>query len=435
MIEIIPNPDNVPGAVSTGYQRQNTLLYASSVGHMNIGIVNKDNLEAPQIMAGSVFELNGMFYKCSANEPMSGSTSNNVVNYIYAIPNAGSATFQYGTTKPTFFPEKGGWYNGNNRAIALLFMNNGAYYGKRIIKDLRDELIPDGVGKVSSGGTLVASVSGNEKKDITLEKGFYRIEIAGSKGGDGGEGNVSGGIGGYGGYIKTQIYNDHKTYTVVIFSAKQGEVGQTGGYGDGSDNPNGVVGGGGGGGGGTGAFIIDEMNIGLYAFGGGGGGGGGGTNSGSANNDNGGSGGSGGGGSGENGIQGGRASEYGRDPVSGGYILTTEEGIGKEGGIGGTKSQGGYGGTAGPIPDNITLPSGGAGGGIYYSLNILFPLQGGKGGKGGNGEDAIYTPPYNGQGGPTITSGGNGEPGGNSVDSTVGNAPSADGFVRVYKVA
>jgi hypothetical protein len=137
-----------------------------------------------------------------------------------------------------------------------------------------DNPIPYEIGQVTTGGTLVASTSGTEKKEISLKKGFYRIELAGSRGGDGGTGENQRGIGARGGYINTVIYIPY-TITATIFSAKRGDKGEDGGYTDDSDDPDGRTagGGGGGGGGGTAGFIIILLFMFFCAYGGGGGGG------------------------------------------------------------------------------------------------------------------------------------------------------------------
>ena len=138
---------------------------------------------------------------------MSGTASNNAVNYIYCVPanDGGSTSFSYSAEGPTWDSVNGGWYNGNKRAVAVFYLNNGSYLGKRTLGDSRDDLIPTEIGNVTTGGTLAESTNGTQKKEITLKKGFYRIELAGSKGGNGGAGSKPGGNGARGGYINPKI--------------------------------------------------------------------------------------------------------------------------------------------------------------------------------------------------------------------------------------
>ncbi|MDR2393683.1 MAG: hypothetical protein LBD93_05975 [Treponema sp.] len=150
------------------------------------------------------------------------------VNYIYcSIPSDGTVNFAYSTSAPTWNASRGGWYNESNRAIAIFYLNNGAYLGKRVLGDSSDDLIPTEVGHVTIGGTLVGSTSGTQKKEITLKKGFYRIELVGSKGGNSGTGNKPSLSGARGGYSNTVIYIPY-TGTVTIFSTQKGDNGQDG---------------------------------------------------------------------------------------------------------------------------------------------------------------------------------------------------------------
>jgi hypothetical protein len=379
-----------------------------------------DNSSAPQITQGSQVEVGGSIY--TAGGTVAGTPTANSVNYIYAVPSGSAISFSYSSTNPTWNAGNAGWYNGNNRAVAVFYLAGSLYYrGKRTLGGSSDDLIPTSVGDYTTGGTLVDSIiDDTHEKIVALKKGFYRIEIAGSRGGNGGAGDKSGGIGAKGGYINVTLYINHDV-TATIFASERGTDGQSGGYGDGSSNPNGRVGGGGGGGGGTSGFICMQSLIFLFAFGGGGGGGGGSDDTGSSSNqDNGGSGGGGGGGSGSNGGQG---EKYYSD-----YETTLgRAGTGGEAGGGGIAWKGGNGGKAGRVYDNLTLPEGGYGRGYEYSPPFIYTGHGGSGGKGGKGEDAIY--------GTDAEAGESGKSGGNSIDSLYGNSPSDNGFVKIYRVA
>jgi hypothetical protein len=209
MATLIPNPDNTPGAASTGYGYQNTQIYAMRVGHIMLGLTNIDSTSASQIAAGSVVEVNGAFFKCSANENITGTPVALKKNYIYAVPSASGATFQFlsGAPEPSWNTAKGGWYNGNNRAVARVFYMNGLYYDKIVLDTYSagasastSQPIPD------SGGTIVAwygsgAVPGTPaypystspgNYTLNAEPGGYRVEMRGAMGGTGGDGGKGG---------------------------------------------------------------------------------------------------------------------------------------------------------------------------------------------------------------------------------------------------
>jgi hypothetical protein len=129
MAQLLSTPTNVPEAVSTGYQRQNTNFNAVTAGHINIGLTNIDNANVPTITSGSVVEVNGGIYRASGSEGIShagsaeglGSPKDSAINYIYAIPESTSLSWKFSSSTPIFNAEKGGWYNGNNRAVASFF--------------------------------------------------------------------------------------------------------------------------------------------------------------------------------------------------------------------------------------------------------------------------------------------------------------------------
>jgi hypothetical protein len=137
MAIIYPMPTNVPEQVSTGYQRQNTLMYAVMADHLSLSLTNLDNSSVPQVQAGSVFGVNGgLFYvPDGADEAISGSPATGQ-NYVYAVPNDGGAAFQYSAVKPVWSATKGGWYDGNNRAVAAFDYSDGEYTQKTILGNL-----------------------------------------------------------------------------------------------------------------------------------------------------------------------------------------------------------------------------------------------------------------------------------------------------------
>jgi hypothetical protein len=98
MAQLLPIPTAIPEAVSTGYQRQNTNFNAVTVGHINLGLGNINNSNAPTMGEGSVVEVNGGIYRCTGTDSITDASSSDglsplqqdALNYIYAVP--GSST-------------------------------------------------------------------------------------------------------------------------------------------------------------------------------------------------------------------------------------------------------------------------------------------------------------------------------------------------------
>jgi hypothetical protein len=159
-----------------------------SKGFMSIWLTNMNNSSAPQIAAGSQVEVGGKVYTFSTNKTVSGTPANNAVNYLYAVVDDGTVNFNYATTPPSWNASKGGWYNGNNRAVARLFSTSSQYNGKVIIDSYNainavntTQAIP-----TTDGYQISTAASINTETTITLSPGAYRISIKGGKGGNGG---------------------------------------------------------------------------------------------------------------------------------------------------------------------------------------------------------------------------------------------------------
>jgi hypothetical protein len=211
-------PDNVPGAVSSGYQTQNNNFNAVRTGHINLMLTGMDGPEEPLVMRGSVLEVNGGLFRTdvSADEAVvkpPGTPAADAENFIWAVPQEnGSLVYQYltGNPAPEWSAAKGGWYSGNRRAIAKLFYTGGQFSGKVILDSY------EAAGRVNTrrpvpaeGGVLVfendiftfpeilggAQVPVAGDYAVPLPPGAYRYELKGGNSGAGG----SGGTGGFGG--------------------------------------------------------------------------------------------------------------------------------------------------------------------------------------------------------------------------------------------
>jgi hypothetical protein len=195
---VIENPTNEPEAADTGYMRQNTQIFAARTGFFMIGINNMNNAAAPSVLSGSLFEMNGALYKCSGNEGIGGALGNGKC-YVYAVPGAGGATFMYSTGAPAWNTPKGGWYNGNNRAILRFEYKDGAFNDKVLMGDFNYDAILEAMKKMagfdippdSAARTMVFQKTTQGESSITLPEGMYEVRMRGGPGGKGGDGGDS----------------------------------------------------------------------------------------------------------------------------------------------------------------------------------------------------------------------------------------------------
>jgi hypothetical protein len=162
---------------------------------MMVGINNMQNSAAPSIQNGSIFELNGALYKTTGDEGVGGNLGNGMC-YVYAVPKAGGASFQYSVTAPAWNTPKGGWYNGNNRAILRFEYASGAYNNKVMMDGFNYDAILEALKKMagfdippdSAARTLVYSKTTEGEASVTLGEGIYEVRMRGGKGGAGGSG-------------------------------------------------------------------------------------------------------------------------------------------------------------------------------------------------------------------------------------------------------
>jgi hypothetical protein len=418
MAQQLSNPDNVPGGVVSGYQAQNNLINAHKTGHINIGLININTNLAPQIMNGSVFELNGGLYRCSNDETITiGSPTVNKVIYIYAvaefddIKKQNIANFMYSAVTPTWNPAKGGRYNGNDRAVAKFFYTGGQYNGKVILDNYNAMQMTNTEQPIpTTDGQQVITGVVNQVQSATLQAGAYRYEIKAGKGGNGGNGGDYDGNGGKGG---EGAEGEVKSGTFILTNPRKIYYG-LGGDGENGESGNESKNTGGGGGCTGGSAFIDLIDDFILCIGGSGGGAGAGSEDGS--------GGGGGGGygtasDGEN--DGGGRGKGGSNGVGGdgGSITNIDGGYGGSGYIRGGASRNGY-------------PSGGGYGEPGSSFN---GTRAGASQTGENPIGPIEKYPYRiqyqggGQGGDSHdTYNGGGYGGG-------GLKPTSSGYTRIYR--
>jgi hypothetical protein len=401
-----------PSIDSASLEDWQTLIQKTTIqggGFMLLGLKNLDNWDAPAVLQGSRLELNGSFYKSESDEDINGSPSTGQ-NYIYAVQKSGNVSFSYSSTSPQWSVEKGGWYSGNDRAVAKVYYVTSQYNNK-VILDSYDAMykLNERQTLASTGGTLIITGTVNEVKKTTLAMGFYRLEIRAGTGGWGGYGSdYSGRCAGAAGEAKSESFILTDGSTGIYYA-----VGGDGNDGESSAIRYGYLGGGGGCSGGSSFVKTPYRSIiciggsggpGYYDAGGGGGGGFGLAEGGSLYSSA--------GMGGNNGVggQGGSWNNMGGGGGSG-YL---------SGGVGGNNasSGGSYGGSGGNGSNNYgaTEGKGGAGGASRTGENIdptdknntlRIQYQGG----GGSGNYLSY-----------------GSAGGSGLKAT------SSGYVRIYRL-
>jgi hypothetical protein len=349
------NPDSVPGAVSTGYQRQNNNMFAIQTGFDTLNSTENDT--SVTIEAGGIIEVNGVMFKVLTTTILNKPGGN--PPYYVAVTDNGdeTASLSIVTTRGTWDGFKQGYY-----------LPDGARTTNKNTKN-----------QSTTGGALVYSKTTKGKKIISLAKGRYRAVAVSGKG----EGNANGQTGGVANTANTvEIVFQHDGLSQLQISVGgngyNGGSGGSGAYGGGGGGGGGGAGGGGGSGEGEETEIIGICATGRVKWGigsnGSNGGSGNSTSGGTGGNggsytaglDGWGTGGGGGGGGGgvfgSNGSNGGSGSAYngGSGGRGGDYTSGTGGGVGGGGGGGGVfGSNGSNGGSGGSGAYN----GGGGGGG------------------------------------------------------------------------
>ena len=366
-----------------------SLDLANSIGFFNAQLVNPSDNAAPRIKANSSFDVNGSIYKVPADTSINSALpSAGGVIYIYAYRSGSDMQFEYSTQAPVYTKGKGGYYQGNKRALwkMLLLIDSG---NKFLFKTYIDDPWPHLATYIAGNGASVTSsfpvqysLSGSNNPSpatVTLQPGIYIVRLTGAGGGGGfgsiQDGDVSGSSSGGTGGIVTEVLTLNSSVTFSAFTGSGGKAAaQPSPSGGGADfssyrfyqnggsstfasqygNNYGLVSGGGGGGGGSGSFLYSGTGYLLVAGGGG----------------------------------------------SGGSFLTP----GGAGGAGGSIGSGGGGGAAGYLRQ-VKSSTGNVLGSLRDTLNNTFTASGGNGGNGGGngagtgGTCTVASSPFNGANG------------------------------------
>ena len=215
-------------------------------GFFNGGLTNPDDTASPVLRAGTVFEMNGRYFRITDNTPVSmgvGADIRTQILYLYAEQVSAGVAFELSHVPPFRDPIRRGWYLGLRRALfKLVFIRDtpNQFAAKTFIDD--DFILFDSyVINVPSRSNIpefyfALSAGGNPPPQIiTLEAGVYIFELSGAGGGSGGNSNTtsnrpaeaSGAPGGAGGFIAELVILTEDT-TLTVFAGQGGVPGERG---------------------------------------------------------------------------------------------------------------------------------------------------------------------------------------------------------------
>lgn len=225
--QIIKNPDNVPGAVTTGYQRQNNIIFITMLGHINVYMSN--NL----MKEGSVFELNGVIAKLVNDEPIERINIVPVYKplYIMAIPiNENEVIFrviEVENSGVVWNQLKGGWYRQgtNERAIIQAFKDENNNLIGAVSMGTGGNGGGISIAPPNSGGAIFFNSAVRGTQTVFQQPGWVRYELASGAGnGNGTSSSTLGAGGGSGAGEETYLIANTKYSTGNV---KPGDGGNT----------------------------------------------------------------------------------------------------------------------------------------------------------------------------------------------------------------
>jgi hypothetical protein len=114
--QLLPNPDNIPGAVSSGYQRQNTNMFAIQAGLDTTSIYFNSNGKVI-IKAGAIIEFNGCLYKLVADIDLTQKIYNIFKTYNNCFFSFNGNTIDVASNDGSFIPSKNARYIDNNTRL------------------------------------------------------------------------------------------------------------------------------------------------------------------------------------------------------------------------------------------------------------------------------------------------------------------------------
>ncbi|MCL2440483.1 MAG: hypothetical protein FWD14_01955 [Treponema sp.] len=241
----VPNPDNIPEAVTTGYQRQNTNIFVIQTGlDTTSPYENGNNIIIP---AGGIIETNGVMYKIETPVTLTRNSSQiNIALWIEVEASIdGSTANLILVTRPGIWNyAKNGFYRNNNRRT-LNWVSTGDLASAPTI------------------GAVYQSPTSKNIYQVSLQKGWYYARMSSGAGGGNG-GNTTAVIPaavGAGGVVSAAPEEQFVFFNIndEPIKIKIGGSGQNGQAGENSTS-NQVLRGGGGAGGGGEETILELRN-------------------------------------------------------------------------------------------------------------------------------------------------------------------------------
>ncbi|MDR2663848.1 MAG: hypothetical protein LBC31_12710 [Treponema sp.] len=228
--QFLPNPDNIPGKVSSGYQRQNTNMYALQTG-IDTTEPCDNGAGVISIPAGGVVDLNGVMFRLTRDIILNKPSINTAYWVAVADNGDGTATASLVTRPGAWSADKLGCYR-TDGARTLNYVS---------------------LGDLDNPSSEAPEYSSPQ------QKGIYRIQLPfGWKYAELASGKGNGPGGSYGGYGGTPVIADavHKIWLHASKGWLEIKIGANGGTGG---NGRARPGGGGGGGGGSGSGEYSEI--------------------------------------------------------------------------------------------------------------------------------------------------------------------------------
>jgi len=217
-------------------------------GFLDGGLRNPDDIAAPIVRSGTVFEMNGAYFTVGTDThavPRNLSTSS--LAYVYAIATPGGVTFELLSEIPAWNAQRNGWYTNDRRALfRTVFVRTSAtdsvFWAKTPMTEDFGNLSHFTMNNdylTFNSPTLLHSFAGDGNpapQTITLQPGVYVFSLSGG-GGGGGRGVPSqngisaafprGGGGGSGGRVMELVTISRPTEITVYTGAGGGAAANT----------------------------------------------------------------------------------------------------------------------------------------------------------------------------------------------------------------
>jgi hypothetical protein len=244
-LQQLPNPTNIPEAVSTGYQRQNTNMFAIQTGLDTTEPLDDGNVTIT-IPGGGLVEVNGVLFKVT-NTVTIAKPYSDIAQWVAVKDNGnGNASFSLVFRPGIWNPSKKGCYLPDG-SRTLNWVSLG---------------IPN--NRTETNRAYSRTTKGEDTIKLKFGVGWYRATLLSGLGNGPGQNGVggtlgSGGPGGNGGVaidddiVHVIFFNDGKNITIKV-----GGSGGSGGKGGNGGSQSGS-GGGGAGGGGSGSGEATEI--------------------------------------------------------------------------------------------------------------------------------------------------------------------------------